>query len=49
MKEIGKRQSGDEQASGTDKIEVWGRRIGRALGWAAAAFLVFQLIRTYGG
>lgn len=30
-----------------DGIELWGRRIGRALGWAFAAFLLFQLVRTW--
>lgn len=53
MTETGERQRGDERAKAgapvRDGIEVWGRRIGRALGWTAAAFLVFQLIRTYGG
>jgi hypothetical protein len=32
-----------------DAVEVWGRRVGKTLGWAFAAFLVFQLIRTYAG
>jgi hypothetical protein len=31
-----------------DKIERWGKRIGRALGWIAIAFLIFQLMRMYG-
>lgn len=32
----------------TDRIEIWGRRIGRALGWAAVIFLLLQLMRVYG-
>ncbi|MEX2127151.1 MAG: hypothetical protein WD871_02770 [Xanthobacteraceae bacterium] len=36
--------AGDE----SDRVELWGRRIGRALGWIVAAFLIFQLLRTYG-
>lgn len=32
-----------------DRVEIWGRRIGRALGWTAAAFLLLQLFRTYAG
>jgi hypothetical protein len=31
-----------------DAIEIWGRRIGRALGWAAVIFLLLQLMRAYG-
>lgn len=31
-----------------DAVEIWGRRIGRALGWGAVVFLVIQLIRIYG-
>jgi hypothetical protein len=30
-----------------DGIEIWGRRIGRALGWAAVIFLLIQLMRAY--
>ena len=37
-----------DTAAPNDAIELWGRRIGRALGWAAAAFLLFQLLRIYG-
>ncbi|HEY8267651.1 MAG TPA: hypothetical protein VIG34_03200 [Xanthobacteraceae bacterium] len=32
-----------------DGIERWGRIIGRTLGWGAALFLAWQLLRTYGG
>jgi hypothetical protein len=31
-----------------DRVETWGRRIGRALAWIAAAFLLLQLLWTYG-
>lgn len=31
-----------------DAVEIWGRRIGRALGWGAVVFLLIQLIRIYG-
>jgi hypothetical protein len=30
-----------------DPAELWGRRIGRALGWLAAAFLLYQLYLAY--
>jgi len=38
----------DADAPTKDVIEIWGRRIGRTLGWAAVAFLLFQLMRIYG-
>jgi hypothetical protein len=38
----------DSAAPNRDSMEIWGRRIGRTLGWAAAAFLLFQLMRIYG-
>jgi hypothetical protein len=31
-----------------DGIETWGRRIGRALAWIAAAVLLAHLLWTYG-
>jgi hypothetical protein len=31
-----------------DAIEIWGRRIGRVLGWTAVVFLLIQLVRIYG-
>lgn len=31
-----------------DPAERWGRRIGRTLGWLAAAFLLYQLYLVYG-
>lgn len=31
-----------------DAIEIWGRRIGRVLGWTAVALLLIQLVRIYG-
>jgi hypothetical protein len=34
-------------SSRTDGVEIWARRIGRMLGWAVAAFLLLQLLRTY--
>lgn len=30
-----------------DAAEIWGRRIGRILGFAFAIFLVWQLLTTY--
>jgi hypothetical protein len=38
----------DPAVPANDGIEIWGRRIGRALGWAAVVFLLFQLMRIYG-
>jgi hypothetical protein len=35
------------EISDGDRIEIWGRRIGRMLGWAFAIFLVIQLFRTF--
>jgi hypothetical protein len=35
-------------AAEEDRTERWGRRIGRTLGWIAVAFLLMQLLRTYG-
>lgn len=32
-----------------DGIERWGRIIGRTLGWAAALFLAWQLLRSFSG
>jgi hypothetical protein len=32
-----------------DGIERWGRIIGRTLGWAAAFFLAWQLLRSFSG
>jgi hypothetical protein len=31
-----------------DRIDRWGRRIGRMLGWMVAALLLFYLLRSYG-
>ena len=31
-----------------DTVGIWGRRIGRALGWGAAALLVLHLLWTCG-
>jgi len=38
----------DAVSVSTDRVEIWGRRIGRALGWAAVIFLLLQLMRVYG-
>ena len=38
----------DPAAPANDGIEIWERRIGRTLGWAAVVFLLFQLMRIYG-
>jgi hypothetical protein len=38
----------DPAAPENDGIEIWGRRIGRTLGWAAVVFFLFQLMRIYG-
>jgi hypothetical protein len=35
-------------ASAEDGIERWGRIIGRTLGWSAALFLAWQLLRNFG-
>jgi Na+(H+)/acetate symporter ActP len=34
-------------SSRADGVEIWARRIGRTIGWAVAAFLLIQLLRTY--
>ncbi len=47
--QIGGRALPDAADHAGDRVEIWGRRIGRALGWAAALFLLVQLIRTYAG
>jgi len=31
-----------------DKVELWGRRIGRGLGYALGAYLLFWFARRYG-
>jgi hypothetical protein len=38
----------DAVPASNDRIEIWGRRIGHGLGWAAVIFLLLQLIRVYG-
>ena len=45
---IGGRAMPDTPMPPSDSVEVWGRRIGRTLGWTAAALLLYQLFRTYG-
>jgi hypothetical protein len=38
----------ESPAPAEDAIERWGRIIGRTLGWAAALFLAWQLLRNFG-
>jgi hypothetical protein len=45
---IGGRAMPDTPDEANDAVERWGRRIGRTLGWLAAAFLFYQLYLTYG-
>ena len=45
---IGGRTMPNAQVDSTDAAELWGRRIGRTLGWLAAAFLLYQLYLAYG-
>lgn len=42
---LGERLATDIDPS--DPIEIWGRRIGRTLGFVFAAFLAAHLLRTY--
>lgn len=45
---IGGRAMPDAPPQASDAVELWGRRIGRTLGWAAAAFLLYQLFQAFG-
>lgn len=45
---IGGRAMPNAPVDSTDSAELWGRRIGRTLGWLAAAFLLYQLYLAYG-
>ena len=36
-----------ERAAETDWTEVWGRRIGRGLGYGFALYLIWHLLSTY--
>ena len=45
---IGGRAMPNAPFDSTDAAELWGRRIGRTLGWLAAAFLLYQLYLAYG-
>jgi hypothetical protein len=38
---------GGADADPDDRVEVWGRRIGRGLGLVAAVLLAVHLLRTY--
>ena len=38
---------GESSVGPADRVEIWARRVGRTLGWTAAAFLVIYLLRTY--
>jgi hypothetical protein len=38
----------EDSAPQEDDIERWGRIIGRTLGWGAALFLAWQLLRSFG-
>ena len=38
---------GRDEAGGDDPIELWGRRIGRGLGYAFALYLIWHLLSTY--
>jgi hypothetical protein len=44
---IGGRAMPDAPADPNDAAERWGGRIGRTLGWLAAAFLLYQLVMAY--
>jgi hypothetical protein len=37
----------DLDAKPADGVEIWARRLGRVLGWSAAAFMLIYLLRTY--
>jgi hypothetical protein len=37
----------DLDAGPADGVEIWARRVGRGLGWTAAALLVIYLLRTF--
>lgn len=45
---IGGRAMPVASSQASDAVELWGRRIGRTLGWTAAGFLLYQLLRVYG-
>ena len=37
----------DPSSDPNDPVEIWGKRIGRGLGFAFAAYLIYHLIVTY--
>lgn len=43
---LGARTSHDAESE--DNIELWGKRIGRGLGYALGAYLLFWFARRYG-
>ena len=36
-----------DSAAASDGVEIWARRLGRVLGWSAAALMLIYLLRTY--
>ncbi|MEJ1159803.1 hypothetical protein [Prosthecomicrobium sp. N25] len=40
---------GAADADQADPVEVWGKRLGRALALVAAGLLILHLVRTYAG
>ncbi|MGI9372492.1 MAG: hypothetical protein ACR2OJ_08345 [Hyphomicrobiales bacterium] len=43
---LGDKHSGDEDAI-NDPVEIWGKRIGRGLGYLFAGYLIYHLFVTY--
>lgn len=37
----------DPSSDPNDPIEIWGKRIGRSLGYLFAAYLIYHLLTTY--
>jgi len=50
MPSAGSKPGHDPEGSAppVDGVERWGRIIGRTLGWAAALFLAWQFLRSFG-
>lgn len=36
-----------DSANAPDGVEIWAKRIGRVLGWSAAAIMLIYLLRAY--